>query len=212
MAFCPPRAPYADCRGGQLSCGGRREYNLATVIVFVLCSSIQPEGDKMADESQEYKVVVNGPGHSFERNIDEALASQIISLVMTGGAVASLGVNAASNSAAAASPSGPNFGAQGSARSTQVRGSLASYIRDKQADKNQTRRFLVTASWLSGRSSEPLTTTAVAKALLDNHQKRLGNPADCLNKNVSRGFCEKTKDGFFITPEGLEALESSTGE
>lgn len=84
--------------------------------------------------------------------------------------------------------------------------SLAAYIRSKGAEGNQTLRFLVTANWLRKRGTSVLTASAVAKALSDNHQSRLANPADCLNKNVSKGFCEKNKDGFFITPEGLKEL------
>lgn len=83
--------------------------------------------------------------------------------------------------------------------------SLAAYIRAKGAEGNQTKRFLVTADWLR-RRGQHLTTSSVAKALVENQQRRLANPADCLNKNVSKGFCEKTKDGFFITPEGLDSL------
>jgi hypothetical protein len=45
-------------------------------------------------------------------------------------------------------------------------------------------------------------------ALAKNHQKRLANAADCLNKNVAKGYCEKTADGFFITPDGLKHLGS----
>ena len=85
--------------------------------------------------------------------------------------------------------------------------SLATYLRAKGADKNQTMRFLATAHWLSGRGEQNLTSTLVAKALADNHQSRLANPADCLNKNVAKGLCEKKKDGgFFISPEGLREL------
>jgi hypothetical protein len=43
--------------------------------------------------------------------------------------------------------------------------------------------------------------------------RRAGDPADALNKNVSKGHAEKRKDGsFFITPEGLEALEGAKVE
>ena len=84
--------------------------------------------------------------------------------------------------------------------------SLASYIRSKSAEGNQTLRFLVTADWLRRRGTRLLTTASVSKALVDNQQSRLANPADCLNKNVAKGYCEKTKDGFFITPEGLKEL------
>lgn len=83
--------------------------------------------------------------------------------------------------------------------------SLASHIRSNCTDGSQIRRFLVTADWLRRRGL-PLSSTAVAKALAENHQSRLANPADCLNKNVAKGLCEKTKDGFFVTPEGLAEL------
>jgi len=68
------------------------------------------------------------------------------------------------------------------------------------------KRFLATADWIRLRGESELTTSKVSKALLDNHQKRLGNPADCLNQNVRKGHCEKKGDGFFITPEGFKEL------
>jgi hypothetical protein len=83
--------------------------------------------------------------------------------------------------------------------------SLASHIRAKCPDGSQLQRFLATSDWLR-RRGQSLTSGAVAKALVDNQQPRLANPADCLNKNVGKGFCEKTKEGFFITPEGLREL------
>lgn len=84
--------------------------------------------------------------------------------------------------------------------------SLASYIKDKKADSNQNQRFLATARWLQHRGLKELTTSAVAKALKENHQKRLANASDCLNQNTKKGFCEKSGKGFFITPEGLTHL------
>ena len=83
---------------------------------------------------------------------------------------------------------------------------LASHLKAKSAESNQVKRFLVTADWLRSRGSEKLNTTMVSKALSDNQQKRLGNPADSLNKNVSKGHCEKVGDDFFITPDGLKSL------
>jgi len=100
----------------------------------------------------------------------------------------------------------PNFISRNGSAGTV--GSLASFIKERKSENNQTRRFLTTARWLQLRGTEEPTSSDVAKALRDNHQVRLSNPADCLNKNVSRGFCEKTSNGFFITPEGLTALES----
>ena len=86
--------------------------------------------------------------------------------------------------------------------------SLASYIKANGGESTQVMRFLTTANWLRRRSDTNLTTAGVSKALQDNHQKRLSNPADCLNKNVTKGYCEKKGDGFFITPDGLRALRS----
>jgi hypothetical protein len=85
-------------------------------------------------------------------------------------------------------------------------GTLASHLKTKSAETNQNKRFLAAADWLRLRGNTKLTTGMVSKALNENQQKRLGNPADCLNQNVGKGFCEKTSDGFFITPEGLQSL------
>lgn len=85
-------------------------------------------------------------------------------------------------------------------------GSLASFLKTAGAESKQVQRFLATAGWLYRRGNTKLTTAAVSAALTGNHQKRLGNPADCLNQNVAKGYCEKDRDGFFITPEGWKAL------
>ena len=84
--------------------------------------------------------------------------------------------------------------------------SLASYIKSRGGASNQVVRFLATAYWLCMKGDTNLTTASVSKALKDYQQTRLSNPADCLNKNVSKGFCEKQGNEFFITPEGLQAL------
>lgn len=86
---------------------------------------------------------------------------------------------------------------------------LGSFIKAKGADGNQTLRYLVTAAWLFKRGATSLTTTAVTKALSDNHQSKLGNPAQCLAQNVKNGHCEKTANGFFITPDGWTALSET---
>lgn len=83
---------------------------------------------------------------------------------------------------------------------------LATYIREKGGEGNQVDRFLITSDWLRRRGEKKLTTAAVSKALKGNHQKKLINAADCLNKNVSKGFCEKADGGFYITPDGLAKL------
>lgn len=90
--------------------------------------------------------------------------------------------------------------------STGSVGTLASHVKSKGGETNQVKRFLATADWLRLRGETLLTTAKVSKALSDNHQKRLGNPADALNHNVRKGHCEKKDGGFFITPEGLSEL------
>lgn len=84
--------------------------------------------------------------------------------------------------------------------------SLATYLSEKKATSNQTLRFLATADWLRQKGQTPLTTTAVAQALKNNHQSRLSNPSDCLSKNAAKGFMEKDGKTFFLTPEGLASL------
>lgn len=165
----------------------------------------------MAGKKQGYKLTVTGPGHNFEREIDEAIASQILALAMTGKPSHASGVN--SHAVAAGGGAGSGSHAVAHAAPAKVGGSLASHIKSKKGEKNQNNRFLATAHWLAGRNDSPLTTKAVAAALSDHKQKRLANPADALNQNVRKGYCEKRKDGsFFITPEGLEVLDGTPPE
>jgi hypothetical protein len=94
----------------------------------------------------------------------------------------------------------------GHADGDQFTTTLASYIKEKGGETNQVDRFLITADWLRRRGTSKLTTATVTKALKDSHQKKLANPADCLNKNVSKGNCEKADGGFYITPDGLKKV------
>jgi hypothetical protein len=83
---------------------------------------------------------------------------------------------------------------------------LAKFITDKNVGANQVKRFLTTAVWLFFRGNKKPTTSDVTKALKDNHQARLSNPAESLNKNVKKGYCEKDGKQFFITPDGFKSL------
>ena len=85
-------------------------------------------------------------------------------------------------------------------------GTLAAFIAQHKAT-SQVQRFLATAAWLHRRGNEHIQTKDVSKALQDSHQKRLSNPADCLNQNVSKGYCEKVGNKFFVTQEGRESLK-----
>lgn len=83
---------------------------------------------------------------------------------------------------------------------------LPSFLQERNATRNQTKRFLATAVWLEAKGQNRLQTSDVTKALKDANQSRLGNPADCLKKNVSKGNCEKDGKQFFVTDDGKNSL------
>lgn len=88
-----------------------------------------------------------------------------------------------------------------------VTATLPSFLGTKNAKTQQVRKFLATAIWLHDRENRArLTTSDVTKTLAENHQSRLGNPANCLNQNVKKGFCEKSGKQFFVTEDGRNEL------
>jgi hypothetical protein len=101
-----------------------------------------------------------------------------------------------------------NVGAdKGSTNSKSATGTLASFLKEKNATTNQIKKFLATATWLHDREKKDrLSTSDVTTALSSNSQSRLGNAADCLNKNVGKGFCEKDGKQFFVTDDGRADL------
>jgi hypothetical protein len=72
------------------------------------------------------------------------------------------------------------------------------------------RKFLATACWLTAKGTERLTTGDITKALSDNRQGKLTNAAECLNNNVTKGFCEKEGKQFYVTEEGFTSLGKNT--
>ena len=83
---------------------------------------------------------------------------------------------------------------------------LAMFLKEKNVGRSQIKRFLATAEWLHKGSQKIIQTSDVTSAIKENQQSRLGNPSDCLNKNVSKGHCEKYENGFRVTEEGRKAL------
>lgn len=83
---------------------------------------------------------------------------------------------------------------------------LPAFLQEKNAGSNQVKRFLATAVWLEAKGQSRLATADVTKALSGAKQKRLNNPADCLNKNVGKGYCEKDGKQFFVTDDGKRSL------
>jgi hypothetical protein len=87
---------------------------------------------------------------------------------------------------------------------------LSSYLKSSDATSNQVKKFLATASWLTAKGSERLGTRDITKALAENRQGKLSNPSDALNKNVTKGFCEKDGGQFYVTEEGFSSLGKKT--
>ena len=83
---------------------------------------------------------------------------------------------------------------------------LPVFLNEKNATKNQLNKFLATAIWLHARGKKRLKTSDITSALKEAQQSRLGNPSDCLNKNVKKGYIEKDGNEFFVTSEGKTTL------
>lgn len=84
---------------------------------------------------------------------------------------------------------------------------LPVFLNEKGAAKSQVKRFLATAIWLEAKGKNRLQTSEVVAALKAANQARLGNASDSLNKNVTKGFCEKDGDQFFVTDDGKNSLK-----
>lgn len=83
---------------------------------------------------------------------------------------------------------------------------LAVWLKSKNAETVQTIKFLATAVWVEAKGKKRIKTSDVTSALKNANQKRLGNPSDCLNQNVTKGFCEKDGNEFYVTEEGKRSL------
>lgn len=90
--------------------------------------------------------------------------------------------------------------------STIATKTLPSFLNEKGASKSQVKKFLATAAWLEAKGQKRISTRDVTSALKNSNQKRLANAADCLNKNVTKGHCEKDGKQFFVTSEGKNSL------
>jgi hypothetical protein len=86
---------------------------------------------------------------------------------------------------------------------------LSAFLKSSGATTNQVKRFLATACWLTSRGTDILATGDIIKALSDNRQSKLTNAAECLNKNVTKGFCEKKGKQFYVTEAGSTSLEKA---
>lgn len=83
---------------------------------------------------------------------------------------------------------------------------LATFLKNKNATTAQVDKFLATAVWCEAKGKNRLKTSDITAALKNANQSRLGNPADCLNGNVSKGYCEKDGKEFYVTQEGKDKI------
>jgi hypothetical protein len=83
---------------------------------------------------------------------------------------------------------------------------LPGFLTEKNATRNQVKKFLATAVWLEAKGKTSLTTADVSTALRTANQSKIGNPSDVLNQNVAKGHCEKDGNEFFVTEDGKKSL------
>ena len=83
---------------------------------------------------------------------------------------------------------------------------LPAFLTEKNATTIQVKKFLATAVWLEAKGKARMTTRDVSSALKKAKQKSLSNPADCLNQNIKKGYCEKDGSEFFVIETGKNSL------
>ena len=83
---------------------------------------------------------------------------------------------------------------------------LLSFLKEKNADKNQVKKFLATAVFMHAKGEERFSTPMVSKSLKGASIDKLINASDCLNKNEKKGFCIKEGKDFVLTEEGIRSI------
>ena len=89
---------------------------------------------------------------------------------------------------------------------------LFEFLKEKNADKNQVKKFLATAVFLHSQGVEKFSTPIVSKLLKSSHIEKLINASDCLNKNEKKGFCIKDDKEFILTESGIRSILGGTEE
>ena len=83
---------------------------------------------------------------------------------------------------------------------------LSTFLREKNATRAQTRKFLATALWIQATGKERMVTGDIIRALKDSNQARLGNASRELANNISSGFIDRDGRQFFVTEQGEASL------
>lgn len=81
---------------------------------------------------------------------------------------------------------------------------IVTFLREKNATSNQINKFLATAVYLQLNGKTRIGATEIASVLKGSNQSKLSNPADALNQNVRKGYCQKDGTKFFVTQQGLD--------
>jgi len=83
---------------------------------------------------------------------------------------------------------------------------LFEFLKEKNADKNQVKKFLATAVYMHSQGGEKFSTPMISKALKASHIEKLINASDCLNKNEKKEFCIKDEKEFILTDAGIRSI------
>ncbi len=83
---------------------------------------------------------------------------------------------------------------------------LFEFLKGKNAEKNQVKKFLATAVYLHSQGVEKFSTPMVSKSLKSARIEKLLNASDCLNKNEKKGFCIKDDKEFVLTESGIRSI------
>jgi len=89
---------------------------------------------------------------------------------------------------------------------------LYEFLKEKNADKNQVKKFLATAVFLHSRGQEKFSTPMISKSIKSALIEKLINASDCLNKNEKKGFCIKDDKEFILTEAGIHSILGSSEE
>lgn len=83
---------------------------------------------------------------------------------------------------------------------------LPAFLSEKSATTNQVKKFLATAVWLEAKGKNRLQNKDVTVALRTANQAKIKNTALSLSRNISKGYCEKDGNQFFVTDDGKKSL------
>jgi len=89
---------------------------------------------------------------------------------------------------------------------------LIDFLREKNSEKNQVKKFLATAVYLHSQGEEKFSTPSISKVLKASNSEKLINASDCLNKNEKKGFCIKEGKEFILTEAGIRSILGGSEE